>query len=138
MAGSSSGCNRVDRACHTRLLIVQHFFFRALVVNAPEDILNHFKITVTEKRVALLKLILSTEKQLFSVKDLSDRIRANHLTMSNNTLVTTLLMFVTRKLLHAYPSSGREGKRGRPAMLYRVDPSVTQRSSDNTNPGSPL
>lgn len=106
-------------------------------MNAPEDILNHFRITITEKRVALLKLILSTEKQLFSVKDLSDRLRANHLAMSNNTLVTTLLMFVTRKLLHAYPSLGREGKRGRPVMLYRVDPSVTQRSSDNTNPGSP-
>ena len=104
---------------------------------APEDILNHFRITVTEKRIELLKLILSTEKQLFSVKDLSERMCANHLAMSNNTLVTTLLLFVTRKLLHAYPSSGREGKRGRPVMLYMVDPSVTQPSPDNTSSATP-
>jgi hypothetical protein len=95
-------------------------------VTGAEDILNRFKIVPTERRVVLLKLILSIEKQPFSVQALDNRIQSVGLAVSYNTLVTTLLLFATRKLLRAFPAPKTEKKKGRPAMLYMLDPSVSQ------------
>ncbi len=90
-------------------------------MKSAEEILCRFKIVPTEQRVALLKLILNLEKSPFSGQDLTYRIIELKVPVSHNTLATTLQLFVTRKVLCAFPTPNDEKKKGRPAMLYVVN-----------------
>jgi hypothetical protein len=99
-------------------------------MKTAEEILYQFRIVPTEQRVALLKLILGLKKSPFSVQDLNDGMHAVDLAVSHNTLVTTLLLFVTRKVLRAFPAPKAEKKKGRPITLYVIDPSLAFAASN--------
>jgi hypothetical protein len=89
------------------------------------DILHQFRIGPTDQRITILKLILDAEKGPFSIHELEKRMNASDLPISHNTLVITLQLFVTRKVLRAFPTPKTEKKKGRPLMLYVIDPALT-------------
>jgi hypothetical protein len=91
-------------------------------MNAVEDIFCRFRIVPTEQRVAVLKLILDVEISPFSIQELRHQIHASGLPVCDNTLVTTLQLLVARKVLRTFPAPKIEKKKGRPQMLYVVDP----------------
>jgi len=94
-------------------------------MKTAEEILCQFRIVSTAQRLVLLKLILRLEKSPFSVQDLNDRIRAVDLAVSHNTLVTTLLLFVTRKVLLAFPLQKPKRKKGaHHALCHRSFPGI--------------
>ncbi len=89
-----------------------------------EEILSDFKIVPTEHRKELLKLILAGGKEPFSQQELEERVQTLDIAFSSSTIFTTLLLFVSRRLLKSYPAQKAEKRRGRPITLYAIENSL--------------
>ncbi|MEJ0055959.1 MAG: hypothetical protein WDN75_10075 [Bacteroidota bacterium] len=93
-------------------------------MKSPQEILNKFKIVPTEHRLELLKLILDHGPEPFTQQELEERVQTLDIAFSSSTIFTTLLLFVSRRLLKSYPAPNTEKRRGRPTTLYAVESSL--------------
>jgi len=88
-----------------------------------EEILESFKITPTAQRKELLNFMLRQEA-VFSLEDIKQATIEIPIVISDNTINQTLLLFEARHLIYAKPSEKREGRKGRPPLMYSINKSL--------------
>lgn len=84
------------------------------------NILNDYKITPTVQRIELLTLMVAFHGP-FSIEDLKKEVQTVSIVISDSTIVTTLLLFESRKLIKGAPALKSEKVRGRPMTVYTME-----------------